>query len=41
MAICWVTACRTEWLEEVRKADEDSLLELSDHLPREAADDVA
>ena len=27
-----------EWLEEVRSADEDSLLALSDHLPREAAE---
>jgi mRNA-degrading endonuclease RelE of RelBE toxin-antitoxin system len=27
-----------EWLDEVRKADEDSLLELADHLPREAAE---
>ena len=27
-----------EWLEEVRGADEDSLLALSDHLPREAAE---
>ena len=27
-----------EWLEEVRKADEDSLLGLADHLPSEAAE---
>jgi len=27
-----------EWLEEVRQATEDSLLELTDHLPREAAE---
>lgn len=27
-----------EWLDEVRKVDEDSLLELADHLPREAAE---
>ncbi len=27
-----------EWLDEVYKADEDSLLELADHLPREAAE---
>ena len=27
-----------EWLEEVRKADEDRLLELADHLPSEAAE---
>ena len=27
-----------EWLEEVRKADEDRLLELTDHLPSEAAE---
>ena len=27
-----------EWLEEVRNADEDSLLALSDHLPREASE---
>ena len=27
-----------EWLEEVRSADEDSLLALADHLPREAAE---
>jgi superfamily I DNA/RNA helicase/mRNA-degrading endonuclease RelE of RelBE toxin-antitoxin system len=26
------------WLDEVRRADEDSLLELADHLPGEAAD---
>ncbi|NWO11876.1 UvrD-helicase domain-containing protein [Chromohalobacter salexigens] len=28
----------TEWLEEVRQANEDSLLELSEHLPDEAAE---
>ncbi len=28
----------TEWLEDVRRADEDSLLELADHLPAEAAE---
>ena len=27
-----------EWLDEVRSADEDSLLELADHLPTEAAE---
>ena len=27
-----------EWLEDVRKADEDTLLELADHLPGEAAE---
>jgi hypothetical protein len=27
-----------EWLDDVRKADEDSLLELADHLPAEAAE---
>jgi mRNA-degrading endonuclease RelE of RelBE toxin-antitoxin system len=27
-----------EWLDEVRKADEDSLLDLADHLPGEAAE---
>ena len=27
-----------EWLEDVRRADEDSLLELTDHLPAEAAE---
>ncbi len=27
-----------EWLEDVRKADEDTLLELADHLPAEAAE---
>jgi len=27
-----------EWIDEVHKADEDSLLELTDHLPREAAE---
>ncbi len=27
-----------EWLQEVREADEDSLLELADHLPAEAAE---
>ena len=27
-----------EWLEDVRAADEDSLLELADHLPGEAAE---
>lgn len=27
-----------EWLEDVRKSDEDSLLELADHLPGEAAE---
>ncbi len=27
-----------EWLQEVKSADEDSLLELSDHLPSEAAE---
>ena len=30
-----------EWLEEVRKADEDSLLGLADHLPSEAAETIA
>ncbi len=28
----------SEWIEEVRKVDEDSLLELADHLPSEAAE---
>jgi len=28
----------TEWLDDVRNVDEDSLLELSDHLPSEAAE---
>lgn len=28
----------TEWLDDVRKADEDSLLVLADHLPNEAAE---
>jgi len=28
----------SEWLPDVRKANEDSLLELSDHLPKEAAE---
>jgi plasmid maintenance system killer protein len=27
-----------EWLEDIRKADEDSLLEIADHLPGEAAE---
>ena len=27
-----------EWLDDVRKADEDSLLQLADHLPSEAAE---
>ena len=29
-----------EWLEEVRAADEDSVLELAEHLPSEAAEDL-
>ncbi|MDT0619894.1 3'-5' exonuclease [Salinisphaera sp. P385] len=28
----------TEWLDDVRQADEDSILELADHLPDEAAE---
>jgi mRNA-degrading endonuclease RelE of RelBE toxin-antitoxin system len=28
----------SEWLADVRKADEDSLLQLADHLPKEAAE---
>lgn len=27
-----------EWLDDVRKADEDSILDLADHLPKEAAE---
>jgi hypothetical protein len=27
-----------EWLDDVRKANEDTLLELADHLPAEAAE---
>lgn len=27
-----------EWIEDVRKADEDSILDLADHLPKEAAE---
>ncbi len=28
----------TEWLDEVRRADEDSLFDITDHLPQEAAE---
>ena len=33
-----VTGVPIDWLDDVRKADEDSILELADHLPQEAAE---
>lgn len=37
---CWGTGVPEEWLADVRSADEDSILELADHLPAEAAEAV-
>ena len=34
----WATGSPTTWLDDVRGADEDSLLDLADHLPAEAAE---
>ena len=38
MGNCLATVSPPEWLDDVRKANEDTLLGLSDHLPREAAE---
>lgn len=35
---CWGYGVPAEWLDDVRKATEDSVLLLSDRLPREAAE---